>query len=62
MPIVLPLLAVGRSHLGNPGGSQLRFACKLPGVLALGTTILVSFAEWVRRRGAQSDKASLEGL
>ncbi len=48
--------------------SQLRFPFKLPGVLALGATILVasfflvSFAEWVRRRGAQSDKGTLEGL
>ena len=40
--------------------SQLRFPNKLPGVLALGSCILVlSFvivvlAEWVRRRGVQS--------
>ncbi len=48
--------------------SQLRFPFKLPGVLALGATILVasfflvSFAERVRRCGAQSDKGTLEGL
>jgi spermidine/putrescine transport system permease protein len=42
--------------------SQLRFPNKLPGVLALGSCILVlSFvivvlAEWVRRRGVQSSK------
>ena len=39
--------------------SQLRFPAKLPGVLALGATILtvtffmVTFAEWLRRRGDQ---------
>jgi spermidine/putrescine transport system permease protein len=41
--------------------SQLRFPNKLPGVLALGTCILiasfliVTFAEWLRRRGVQPD-------
>ncbi len=68
MPIVLSLSVIGRCHLGNSGWSRLCFPFKLPGVLALGATILVasfflvSFAEWVRRRGAQSDKATLEGL
>ena len=39
--------------------SQLRFPAKLPNVLALGACILVAsfiivtFAEWVRRRGVQ---------
>ncbi len=65
---MLPLSAIGRSRLGNPGWSQLRYTFKLPGVLALGATIvvasffLVSFAEWVRRHGAQFDKGTLEGL
>ena len=59
---MLSLLAIGRRHLGNFGWSQLRFPFKLPGVLALGATILLSFAKWLRRRGAQSDKATLEGL
>ena len=44
--------------------SQLRFPAKLPSVLALGAVILassfvvVSFAEWFRRRGVQSQSAS----
>ncbi len=44
--------------------SQLRFPNRLPGVLALGTCILlasflvVTFAEWLRRRGVQPDKQS----
>ncbi len=44
--------------------SQLRFPAKLPGVLALGATILtvtffmVTFAEWLRRRGDQLRQGS----
>jgi spermidine/putrescine transport system permease protein len=44
--------------------SQLRFPAKLPSVLALGACILVasfvvvSFAEWFRRRGTQLKTAS----
>jgi spermidine/putrescine transport system permease protein len=44
--------------------SQLRFPAKLPSVLALGACILVasfvvvSFAEWFRRRGTQLNTAS----
>ncbi len=44
--------------------SQLRFPAKLPSVLALGASILaasfviVTFAEWVRRRGVQIKTAS----
>lgn len=44
--------------------SQLRFPNKLPGVLALGTCILVAsflvvtFAEWLRRRGVQPSKGA----
>ena len=44
--------------------SQLRFPAKLPGVLALGATILtvtffmVTFAEWFRRRGDQLRQGS----
>jgi spermidine/putrescine transport system permease protein len=44
--------------------SQLRFPNRLPAVLALGATILVisffviTFAEWVRRRGAQPGDGS----
>lgn len=42
--------------------SQLRFPQRLPGVLALGTliilgsTLLIVLAEWLRRRGVQPDK------
>jgi len=42
----------------------LRFPAKLPGVLALGATILtvtflmVTFAEWFRRRGDQLRQGS----
>lgn len=45
--------------------SQLRFPAKLPGVLALGASILVvsffmvTFAEWVRRRGGPSGEGPL---
>ncbi len=44
--------------------SQLRFPNRLPGVLALGTCILVAsfvvvtLAEWTRRRGVQSEKGA----
>ena len=44
--------------------SQLRFPAKLPSVLALGTLILVAsfvlvtFAEWFRRRGVQIKSTS----
>jgi len=44
--------------------SQLRFPNRLPGVLALGTCILaasflvVTFAEWLRRRGVQPSKGA----
>jgi spermidine/putrescine transport system permease protein len=44
--------------------SQLRFPNRLPGVLALGTCILVAsflvvtFAEWLRRRGVHPSKGA----
>ncbi|MEM7221989.1 MAG: ABC transporter permease [Pseudomonadota bacterium] len=44
--------------------SQLRFPARLPGVLALGATILtvsffvIALAEWIRRRGDQSGSAA----
>jgi spermidine/putrescine transport system permease protein len=48
--------------------SQLRFPQKLPGVLALGATILtvtfimITFAEWFRQRGDQARKSSSGGM